>query len=591
MRLVNSIKSTLMRSKSSFTQFPATMFAVVIAAFAFMMAVGSEPEGPLSADYFDVRVGYLFVFIAVAGLFVNLAIHGIMQKDALGTIKEKNRLIILGFVTAFMLAVGSIGVVLFSSEGMLFQYEMGYIYFGALLATIIGCFYVARFWFHKDFVTYTVKIVVAGMISLGYSTVLLIGMFSIYFALRQLFGLDVGDTTYMRTAIFLYLPFNVGIFLSNYPKANASYESFKLDKVVVVLIHYILIPIFVVYAAILYLYFGKVIFTAEVPNNILADLVLWFSLFEAAFVYLLKAIDDVPLINGFRKWMPVAMLPLLGMLFYAIFLRIGAYAMTENRYFVIMAAIFVLLSNLYYIFYRAHSNIVVPVVLSLMILISTIGPLSAYNMAARSQNLRLENLLRKNNMLQNAEVMPTNDLSEEDRQEIFEIVDYMSNHHHAYELSFVPKDYRHTDDNFAEVFGFEPVIARQTYNDGDVSYYAYDNLTAIDISGFNQLIDLSFSSDIDDDTTFNGYRVYSSHGEVVVARMVNKNYVKVFSFTMKDVIDKVKVLQRNNINISPEELAITGEHEGIRYKVLFTQASQYGVSNTVQDVRFYLMVE
>ena len=86
------------------------------------------------------------------------------------------------------------------------------------------------------------------------------------------------------------------------------------------------------------------------------------------------------------------------MMFFAIYLRISEYGLTENRYIVIAGGLWVFLSLIYYIFYREKSNITVPIFLAAIILITGIGPASATSLSLRSQNARFEKLLKENNL-------------------------------------------------------------------------------------------------------------------------------------------------------------------------------------------------
>lgn len=591
MKIIYRITETLNKAKIAFKRYPLVMALIILSALCFIVVIAKNQlfMGGIKGEFSSaIRFAYFFMLAAVMAMFVSLFFEGLSQSAKTQENINRNKLIKISVIilsTIFLLGIGK--AVLFS-DPTLFEFENKYIYFGLLLGFTSGCFFAAKLFYHSDFIAYLIKIFTSAFISVSYSVIMLMGLFSIYFAINKLLGIEISDKIYSSTFVILMMPFNVGIFLSNYPRASASFDNYKLSKPIKALIIYILIPIFIVYITILYLYFGKVIITAEIPQGMIVELVIWFSIFEVMLMFVLGKIEDSKVVEGFKKYFPVIILPIMGMMFYAIIFRIREYGITENRFFVLAAGIFATLSNLYYVFYRKNSNITIPIILAATILISTLGPISAYRVSAESQNNRLAKILEKNNMLVRREVVPSSEISDEDKSEIVQIVEYMTEKHRPWESKYLPNDYKNTDENFEKLFGFSHKYSSST--EEDLSYF-YEGNSSIDLTGYSRLMEFELYSDLEDSKTIGNYKVSSNNGIAIIEYKIGEKYNKLFSFDMKDVLNKLRVLKGSNETIVLEDLSIKGNSKGIVYKVVFTQLNESGVKEgeSIQYMKFYLI--
>ncbi|SUB74490.1 DUF4153 domain-containing protein [Peptoniphilus indolicus] len=591
MKIIYRITETLNKAKNAFKRYPLVMALIILSALCFIVVIAKDQSfmGGIKGEFSSaIRFAYFFMLAAVMAMFVSLFFEGLSQSAKTQENINRNKLIKISVTilsTIFLLGIGK--TVLFS-DPTLFEFENKYIYFGLLLGLTSGCFFAAKLFYHSDFIAYLIKIFTSAFISVSYSVIMLVGLFSIYFAINKLLGIEISDKIYSSTFVILMMPFNVGIFLSNYPRASASFDNYKLSKPIKALIIYILVPIFVVYITILYLYFAKIIITAEIPQGMIVELVIWFSIFEVMLMFVLGKIEDSKVVEGFKKYFPIIILPIMGMMFYAIIFRIREYGITENRFFVLAAGIFATLSNLYYVFYRKNSNITIPIILAATILISTLGPISAYRVSAESQNNRLAKILEKNNMLLRREVVPSSDISDEDKAEIVQIVEYMTEKHRPWESKYLPNDYKNTEENFEKLFGFSHKYSSSTKE--DLSYF-YEGNSSIDLTGYSRLMEFELYSDVEDSKTIGNYKVSSNNGIATIEYKIGEKYNKLFSFDMKDVLNKLRVLKVSNETIVLEDLSIKGNSKGIVYKVVFTQLNESGIKEgeSIQYMKFYLI--
>src|SRR3546814_11283061 len=91
----------------------------------------------------------------------------------------------------------------------------------------------------------------------------------------------------------------------------------------------------------------------------------------------------------FSKFFFWLMLPLLLLLFVAIWVRTDNYGLTEMRYFIILLAIWLLALCLYFILHKSPSIQLIPISLFILALLSTYGPQSPFNLSKKSQQARL----------------------------------------------------------------------------------------------------------------------------------------------------------------------------------------------------------
>ncbi|MDO5715436.1 MAG: DUF4153 domain-containing protein [Tissierellia bacterium] len=588
MKFLKKITSTLTNAKFSFHRFPIVMVSALLSAFFFSLAIDNDGMGndrDLNAILGYVFLSGIFIYSFVALLSEGL-IHNAKDRE---DVKHYRMFIILAYLLSIPL-VYILYDLIYEETGGYLPYQNKYIFFGILFSLAIGCTYISKIFYHKDFVPFVVKIIQSFLTAMVYSLILYAGISGIIFALVHLFGLDLSITIYSKMALFTFIPFFVGIFLSSFPKVNESLMDYRYGKPVSVLLVYLMLPIHLVYLVILFLYFAKIIIMQELPEGIIVNLILWYGLVATFFNFFLSHIKGHKMIDLFRRIFSIVMLPILAMMFFAIFLRVKEYGLTENRYFVIIGGCWILLSCLYYIFYRKNSNIVIPIVLSLLILVSSTGPLSAYHLSARSQNRKFIKILQQNSMINGNQIIPKSEISKEDKKNLTGIIEYMNRHHRKHELSYLPKDFEMSDENMREVFGFDPYYGR---DDNHLIYYTDQNFS-IDISGYKKMIRVDSMSRHDGKTEFGAYQVYQEGSHIIIDYVLEDQEIQLADINIKEVEDKLRTLKNTVSIINPEDLAIKGESGGINYKIIFTEINIYSETQKNDNTfyaAFYLLTD
>ncbi len=171
---------------------------------------------------------------------------------------------------------------------------------------------------------------------------------------------------------------------------------------------YVLVPLLLIYAVILYFYSAKILINWELPRGWVSYLILAYSVVGILAILLVH-----PLREDFTKsWVKIfskifyyTLAPLIVLLFTAIFTRILEYGYTEPRYFVLLLALWLTTVVLYFIFSRKQTIRFVPISLFIFGLFSLIFPyLNAFSVAKRSQKSELLKTLKDNKVLANGTI-------------------------------------------------------------------------------------------------------------------------------------------------------------------------------------------
>ena len=574
----NSIKNT-------FKRFPLTIISAILATIFLILSTFDE-----YAEAYNNKMmsfGLVFVFGIFLYAFIKLFNEGLRNYYDLKNLKNNNLFKILSYVITLPILYGVYELVYHENKVMAF-YDNNFIYFTLIAALVVGSSFVGKFNYHKDFVAYVAKILRAFIISNIYSFIVFIGISGIIFALNSLFKFNFGSSVYLRVAIFSFILFNVVTFFSDFPKVRDSFTDYKYPKAFRILLVYIITPIVIIYTAILLAYFVKILVLWQIPNNLIVNLVIWFASFSIVYLFFLSRVETITFINKFKIVFPFTLFPLLGMIFFAIYLRIKEYGMTENRYIVIAVGLWIFLSLIYYIFYRENSNISIPIFLSVIILITGIGPASATSLSIRSQNARFEKLLRDNKMIAGEEIKPNINIESEAKSQIVDIVSYMVRTDRVDKLSYMPKDFKLSEDSFTKLFGFSNIIESKNY----LGYSYTDNLPTdselgfdIDIEGYKHLI---YVYSLDDVVSSGNYKFEKDKKEIKIYKKSKSDYKIILTIDMAKLRDNLKLLYKTKDRIELEDLAI--EKDG--YKVLFTNI-YFGSEDNLDDayIEFYLLTK
>lgn len=466
-------------------------------------------------------------------------------------------------------------------------------YIAVSLAFYLGILFIPYLLKKEQFEMYVITIFTGFFITLLYSIVLFLGLSAILFTIDKLLGIMIRGEIYYYTWLFVIFIFALLYFLAGIPQKNQEITPKSYPKLLKILLLYIVIPLLTAYTIILYMYFGKIILTWRWPMGIVSNLVLWYSVIVTILLFFITPIkDEVKLANKVIKFAPKIILPLLIMMFISIGIRINAYGVTESRYFVAILALWVFVVMLYFCFTKKLRNIIIPITLSIVALISVFGPLSSYSISKMSQNNRLQRILIKNKMLKDSKLQSSNNISMEDKSTISNILHYFNSNHNLKDVKYFPENFKLVDTE--KVLGFTD---KNIYNSRDESFNFMRDLsdTTIDIKGYDYLIDMKNISKVANNSKSTLTVSYNYETTTIKINSDNKEvYNKNLNSFVKTLTDKYGTASNTN-GLTSEEMTLIDENQKIKVKLVFLNISgsknQTTQSLNTYKIDFYLLVK
>ena len=190
---------------------------------------------------------------------------------------------------------------------------------------------------------------------------------------------------------------NTWIYLSDFPKNIHEHRTINFNKALEVFVKYILIPLVLLYLIILYVYGIKILVEWELPKGWVSYLVTALAILGFIVQIIINPVQKAMkslTIRLFHPYFYIMLLPLVVLLFVAIYRRITDYGITENRYFVVALAFWILGMSLYLLIAKNRRLIVLPISLFLLALLTSFGYWSAMSVAMRSQVAQFEQVFK-----------------------------------------------------------------------------------------------------------------------------------------------------------------------------------------------------
>ncbi|TAL62636.1 MAG: DUF4153 domain-containing protein, partial [Bacteroidetes bacterium] len=196
---------------------------------------------------------------------------------------------------------------------------------------------------------------------------------------------------------------------------------------------FVLLPLVTIYLIILYAYGIKIIIQWELPKGWVSWLVNAFSVFGILSLLLIWPIrneEGNKWISNFARWFYRALFPLIILLGVAIGKRVMQYGITENRYFVLVVALWLVGIATYFLLSKTKNIKTIPVSLCIIAFLSSFGPWGAFSISEISQVNRLEKLLTEEKILVDGKIKKAVDtIPDKSGRQIVSIVRYLDDHH------------------------------------------------------------------------------------------------------------------------------------------------------------------
>jgi len=409
---------------------------------------------------------------------------------------------------------------------------------------------------------YTKTLFLRLMTTYLFTMILYAGLSLALFALDVLFGVDVDGKLYLYLFIILCGIFAPVFFAGGLSSDYSFYEKELLyPKALKFLVQNILVPLVILYMLILYVYAGKIIVLWQFPKGWVTNLVLSFSIPGLISFFLIYPLKDSgnKFISGFFRLYFWLMLPLILLLFIAIFKRVNAYGITELRYYVIIIAAWLAFISVYFIINK-HKNLkIIAVSFFILAVISSFGPWGAFSISRKSQIHRFEKLLTENNMLVDGKfVKPDSTVKWKAKKNIASIVSYITRYHDAnvFQKYFTADfDTLFTDNNryskesaLLNEMGLDNIPYWEYINDEEGEEAPYNNYVYFSTETPENVIDIS-----NYDVMIKSENYFNSHPYIKADTIVSN------TFEAKDF----KVLQVFDINTNILSYFIENENANI----------------------------
>jgi Domain of unknown function (DUF4153) len=259
---------------------------------------------------------------------------------------------------------------------------------------------IAPFLWNRDqlaFWRFNQKLFVRAILTAIYTGLLYGGIAVAVWSLDPLFGLKIDTKVYVSLWAVIAYVVSVLFFLAGVPEKPSEVEPSPYPAELRVLVPNVALPLIAVYFSILYIYAAKILFTRVWPSGKIGWLISSLSfvvILSNLLTYPIAEDRDRPFVRWLSKNAYRLLLPLMIILFLAVWERVESYGWTEARFAL-------LILGLWTTFVAATSVVTkkripifwVPASLFIVTVIAAYGPLNMFNVSRRSQETRIARIL------------------------------------------------------------------------------------------------------------------------------------------------------------------------------------------------------
>ena len=433
-----------------------------------------------------------------------------------------------------------------------------------------------------------------------YSTVLFIGIALALLAIDNLFKVSVPDLFYIKLWILIAGVFNTWFFLAGIPTDVAALNTDPVyPKGLKIFTQYVLVPLITIYLFILYAYTIRIIITQDWPVGWVSYLVIAFSvagILALLLVWPLRDDESHTWIKSYARNFYFALFPLIILLFVAIGKRLDQYGITENRYFIIVIAIWLLVVALYFLISKRKRIKMIPISLFITVLLAAFGPWSAFSVSRNSQLNHLSNLFEKNGWIDNEKVKPTKTkIDFDDQRQISSTMDYLINTHGVESVqplfsknleSLCKKDsvtlyinyttciLESVGLNYLSSYDIDPnkTTLSKTFS------FSTREAESLQLSGYDYLINYSFNHSYDDlNKPVNQALFLNEKDSIYFVVSADRRNLRVImsdsstiEFNISELINRLGTKDFQQYDVNPVNLTLLSENNSYKLKFLIT---------------------
>ncbi len=433
-----------------------------------------------------------------------------------------------------------------------------------------------------------------------YSAVLYIGLALAITAVENLFNVEITDKIYGYLFVIIAGIFNTIFFLNGVPDTNNNENLLKLSypNGLKNFTQYVLLPLISLYLVILICYETKILVTLSLPVGWVSYLVLVFAIFgilSFLLVHPIAAEKGNLWMRTFNRWFYYLMVPLLGLLFWAILYRIHLYGFTHERYYVLLLSIWLTIVVAYFLIQKQPKIKFIPISLCIAGLLSIVGPQSADSISRNSQLSRFEIYMQKTEKVK---------LSFEQEKDLSSIVDFLEKNYGVETLLpytkdkltlLLKKDKTPESSEIMKALGFQYRYQydrnERNKNDNEFYYNLYENeqQRIENIHGYDIAFSIGKNENLDCDKCINinnkSYSIMSSKKEYGIELKINQDIVPL---PIVDFVNENPAFDQN------KNQKIVQKIESPKYTVLMTyltvNGKKEGMKKTLNQYRIKVMI-
>jgi hypothetical protein len=285
---------------------------------------------------------------------------------------------------------------------------------GALLLVVGLAAHLGRGESNSTFWLFNHRLWLGALLALAGGVLLGAGLSAIHATLNLLFGLGL-SSRWLERIWTVCLGFVAPVsFLAFAPrrfndKITEREEQDFTMRAAAALVKFVLVPLLLVYTAILYAYAVKIALAWELPKGTLAAMVVAYLFVGAVTLLFGFPSRDTggPLLRFFwRHWVLLVALPVV-LLFIAVWRRIADYGLTEERYMIVLVGVWALILAGIRIAKGPDFDLrLLPGVLALLLFAASFGPGGAIGFSVMSQRAELASILAAKDMLAGGKFVP-----------------------------------------------------------------------------------------------------------------------------------------------------------------------------------------
>lgn len=557
MKIISSLGEITSRAKNTFKRFPITLFWAIVGTLFTLFAIETDTFD--NAFYGKVILTFI---LGVSWLIATRFFEEQFKKD-----KTWIFLLTLGFLSLFYISIEVDGFEIHQNSIIRFAL---YFITGHLLVMVAPFMFS---WNKSAYFNYLKSLFIALVRSLFFSLILYLGIVLALLAIKHLFAIDFKGERFFQVFVFCIGIINTWIYLSDFPKDVHNQLAINYTKALEVLVKYILIPLVILYLIILYAYSLKIVINWNLPKGWVSYLVIALSFLGFIVQILINPIQKTinsRTIKKFYPWFYYLLLPLIVLLFVAIFRRINEYGVTENRYFVFVLACWILVMCLYILFSKRKKIKIFPFSLSLITFLVSFGFWGVFSVSTKSQLLRFEKVyadIKKDNF----------STTFEKKNQLRSIIRYLNNKHELHKvkniLGYNPKTTFKTDSRWQLqnrlMDSLDIKVTDNVTHPYTNHYYSIDENNAINIKNYDILKKL-YINRYKKQNSINGYHFSLSKESNIIE--ITKNEILIGKVNCSEMIKKLKA-QQKNYNISPNLMTIEQHFKTLSVKFIFKSIS------------------